>query len=59
MAALITFKVDPDPETGIPSRNLTSEAIKIFKSELGLDIKRSDEACEHPKVIDYVQKCVD
>jgi hypothetical protein len=48
MAALISFKVDPDPATGIPSRNLTSEAVKIFKTELGLDIKLSNEACGSP-----------
>ena len=26
MAALITFKVDVDPKSGVPSKNLTNEA---------------------------------
>ena len=31
MAALISFKVDMDPKTGVPSRNLTSESKICFK----------------------------
>lgn len=31
MSALITFKVDIDPKSGVPSRNLTNEAKNAFK----------------------------
>lgn len=31
MAALVSFKVDVDPKTGVPSRNLTAEAKNDFK----------------------------
>lgn len=54
MAALVTFKVDIDPATGNPSNNLMVETAKFFKNELGLDIKTSDEACNNPKVIEYM-----
>jgi long-chain-fatty-acid--CoA ligase ACSBG len=36
MSALITFKVDIDMTTGLPSDNLTSDAIAFFK-ENGID----------------------
>ena len=49
MGALITFKVDVDMKTGLPSKNLLEEARVFFKKELGLDIKTSDEACKEPK----------
>ena len=42
MASLITFKVDIDPKSGVPSRNLTGEAKKCFKDNLGLDITTTD-----------------
>jgi len=45
MGALITFKVDVDMKTGLPSNQLVEEAVKYFKSNLGLDVKTSDEAC--------------
>lgn len=47
MSAIITFKVDINMATGIPSRNLTNEAITFFK-EAGLSIKTTDEACSSP-----------
>lgn len=59
MAAIITFKVDIDPKSGAPSRNLLPETINFFKSELGLDIKTSDEACSNPKVTEFVQKAIE
>lgn len=59
MACLITFKVDIDPKTGQPSNNLMAEATNFFKKELGVDLKTSDDACKDPKVIEYVQKCID
>jgi len=31
MACIITFKVDVDLESGVPSRNLTSETQLFFK----------------------------
>lgn len=45
LACLITFKVDVDLVTFMPSKNLTLEAQNYFKKELGLDLKTSDEAC--------------
>ena len=42
MGALITFKVDVDMTTGIPSKNLMQEAKVFFKKELGLDFETSD-----------------
>jgi len=59
MAALITFKVDVDPKTGVPSRNLTSEAKNIFKQELGLEITTTDQAIANPKVSEYVKRCLE
>ena len=45
MSALITFKVDIDMTTGLPSQNLTPDSKKWIKNETGLDLKTSDEAC--------------
>lgn len=58
MAALITFKVDIDMTTGLPSNKLTSEAAKFIKAQTGEDLKTSDEACKNQKVFEMVQKCV-
>ena len=55
MGALITFKVEVDmAKGGIPSLVLDPLAIKYFKDNLGLDLKTSEEACKHPKVIEHV-----
>ena len=59
MAALITFKVDVDMKTGLPSRNLIDEAKVFFKKELGLDLKTSDEAVAEPKVSEFIKKCIE
>ena len=59
MAALITFKVDIDPKTGVPSRTMTSEAVNFFKKELGEEIKTTDEAIANPKVSEYIKKCIE
>lgn len=59
MGALVTFKVDIDPATGIPSHNLMADTAAFFKSELGIDIKTSDEACTDPKVKAYITKCME
>ena len=59
MAALITFKVDIDPKSGIPSKELTNEAKTCFKTNLGLDIKTTDEAIAEPKVSEYIKKCIE
>ena len=59
MGALITFKVDVDMKTGLPSKNLLEEARVFFKKELGLDIKTSDEACKEPKVAEFVKQCIE
>ena len=59
MASLITFKVDIDPKSGVPSRNLTAEAKKCFKENLGMDITTTDQACAEPKVSEFVKKCIE
>ena len=59
MACLITFKVDVDLATFMPTKNLTTEAQAYFKKELGLEIKTSDEACKNQKVIELVQRMID
>ncbi len=59
MSALITFKVDIDPKSGVPSRALTNEAVNAIKQHCGLDIKTSDEAIAEPKVAEYVKKCIE
>ena len=58
LGALITFKVDIDPKTGIPTRNLMLEAREFFKQELGLTISTSDQAIAEPKVQAYIEQCV-
>ena len=45
MGALITFKVDIDMKTGLPSNKLVDEAVAYFKKNLGIDVKTSEEAC--------------
>lgn len=55
MGALITFKVDIDMKTGLPSKNLTNEAIAYFKQKCGIDVKTSDEACKNQKIFEHVQ----
>jgi long-chain-fatty-acid--CoA ligase ACSBG len=50
MGAIITFKADIDPATGIPSKNLTPEAKQKFKQELNLELKTTDEAIANEKV---------
>ena len=59
MAALITFKVDVDPKSGVPSRNLTAEAKNCFKQQLGLEVATTDEAIAEPKVSEFIKKCID
>jgi long-chain-fatty-acid--CoA ligase ACSBG len=59
MACLITFKVDIDPKSGQPSKNLTSEAQSFFKRELGLTLKTSDEAIAEPKVSEFIKKAIE
>mmetsp|Transcript_11570 Transcript_11570/g.14591 ORF Transcript_11570/g.14591 Transcript_11570/m.14591 type:complete len:114 (-) Transcript_11570:204-545(-) len=59
MAALITFKVDVDPKSGVPSRNLTQEAKNALKEATGMDFKTTDEAIAEPKVSEYVKKCIE
>ena len=54
MAALITFKVDINMATGIPTSNLTVEAQTYFKEKLGLSLKTSEEACSNQKVIEHI-----
>ena len=59
MAAIITFKVEVDPNTGQPSNKLTAEAINELRSKCGVDIRTSDKAVEDPKVHEYISQCVE
>lgn len=59
MAALITLKVDVDNKTGLPSKNLTAEAVAYLKNETGQTYKTTDEAIADPKVHDCIRKCLD
>lgn len=59
MAAFITLKVDIDPKSGLPSKNLTGEAITYFKNEIGETFKTSDEAIANPKVNELIRKSID
>jgi long-chain-fatty-acid--CoA ligase ACSBG len=59
VAALITFKVDIDLKDGLPTKNLTDAAREYFKEKCGVDITTSDQACQHPKVLDHIQKCIE
>ena len=58
MAALITFKVELDMKTGLPSNALTDDAVAYFKANADVEVKTSDEACSNQKVFELVQKCV-
>ena len=59
MAALITLKVDVDNKTGLPSKNLTTDAVNYLKNETGQIYKTTDEAIADPKVHDLIRKCLD
>jgi long-chain-fatty-acid--CoA ligase ACSBG len=59
LGAFITFKVDVDPATGIPSKNLLPEARNFFQKELGQDVKTSDEAIANEKVKKFVEQCIE
>lgn len=59
MAAFITLKVEVDQKTGLPSKNLTSEAVNYFKSEIGQTFKTTEEAIADPKVHELIRKCID
>lgn len=59
MAALITFKVDVDPKSGVPSKILTAEAKNAFKTNVGMDFKTTDEAIAEPKVAEYIKRCIE
>lgn len=59
MAAFITLKVEIDGKTGLPSKNLTLEAINYLKAETGTSFKTTDEAIADPKVQELIRKCID
>lgn len=45
ISALITFKVDINMTSGLPSQNLTPESMKYFELHTGTIFKTSEEAC--------------
>jgi long-subunit acyl-CoA synthetase (AMP-forming) len=47
MAAFITFKVDIDMTTGLPSNKLMTETVDFIKTYTGEELKTSDEACKN------------
>jgi long-chain-fatty-acid--CoA ligase ACSBG len=55
LCAFVTFKVDVDLAKGIPSNNLTNDAKAFFKTQLGLDLKTSDEAVKNDKVHKFIE----
>ena len=59
MAAIITFKVDIDMATGIPSHNLTDEAKAAFRENIGVELATTDEAVAETKVTEYIKKCIE
>lgn len=59
MAAFVTLKVEMDNKTGLPSKNLTQDAITYLKAETGQSFKTTDEAIADPKVHELVRKCID
>ena len=54
MSALITFKVELDMKTGIPGTELTKDAALFIKTNAGVDIKTTDEACKNQKVYELI-----
>ena len=59
MGALLTFKVDVDPASGQPTKNLTVEAKGHFKSILNLDVKTVDDVIRNPEVNKFIEKCIE
>ena len=47
-----------DIKTGFPTTELLAETVEYFKKTLNLDLKSSEEACKHPKVIEHIQDCI-
>jgi long-chain-fatty-acid--CoA ligase ACSBG len=58
MSAIITLKVDIDLTNGQPSNDLDPECQRYFKEQVGLELKHADEACKHPKVIEFINDCL-
>lgn len=50
MAALITFKVEVDLKTGLPTNKLLPEVVQYFKDNINKDIKTSEEASKSKEV---------
>ena len=59
MAAFVTLKCEVDPKTGLPSKNLSSEAITYLKAETGQTFKTTEEAIADAKVNELVKKCIE
>ncbi len=47
ISALLTFKVEMDPKTGLPTDNLTLESKVYLKDKLKLDLNLSTEALKN------------
>ena len=60
IAALITFKVDIDQATGLPTSNLTPEATTYFKTNCdGIHLTNSEDACTNTKVLAHIDSLID
>jgi long-chain-fatty-acid--CoA ligase ACSBG len=59
ISALITFKVEIDMSTGLPSDSLTKESRDFLKKETGESFTKATEAIKNEKVIKSVQDAVE
>mmetsp|Transcript_24030 Transcript_24030/g.36972 ORF Transcript_24030/g.36972 Transcript_24030/m.36972 type:complete len:186 (-) Transcript_24030:30-587(-) len=59
ISGLITFKVDIDMGTGLPSDNLTNDTADYLSKIAGEPLKTSTEAGKNEKVKKHIQECID
>lgn len=59
LCAFVTFKVEVDLAKGVPSNNLTAEVRNFFKTQLGVDVKTTDEAGKNEKIAKFIEQCLE
>mmetsp|Transcript_36161 Transcript_36161/g.35114 ORF Transcript_36161/g.35114 Transcript_36161/m.35114 type:complete len:210 (-) Transcript_36161:202-831(-) len=61
LSAILTFKVDSDLKTGIPSKNLSNECKLQMKNAIPdlEDVNTVDEAMKNPKILKFLDKCME
>ncbi len=57
LCALITLKVDIDVTKGIPTNNLTTDARNFFRTQIGVEVKTTEEAIKNEKVKKFIDSC--